>query len=285
MQKYNEKVMHIVFFICACISIVSVFLICVFLFINGIPAINEIGVTNFLFGRKWAPTDSPALYGIFPMIVGSIYITLGSLAIGVPIGLLTAIYLATICPPDIYKVIKPMVELMAGIPSIVYGFFGMMFVVPLISEIFKVNGNTILTASIILGIMILPTIINISESSIKSVPKHYYEGALALGASQEKSIFKVVVPAAKSGIFAGVILGIGRSIGETMAVIMVSGSQTRVPNSILKGVRTLTSNIVIELGYAEGLHRDALIGTAVVLFIFILIINLSFSIIKRRTLS
>ncbi len=283
MEKFSEKFMHIVFFICATISIISVALICIFLFANGVPAILEIGVKDFLFGTKWAPSDTPALYGIFPMIVGSVYITLGSLIIGVPLGLLTAIYLATSCPDNIYKVLKPTIDLMAGIPSIVYGFFGMMFIVPLISDIFKVNGNTILTASILLGIMILPTIINISESSIRAIPKSYYEGSLALGASNERSIFRVVVPAAKSGIFASIILGLGRSIGETMAVIMVAGSQPRIPNSILKGVRTLTANIVIELGYAEGLHREALIGTAVVLFVFILVINICFSIVKRRS--
>ncbi len=283
MQKISEKTMHIVFLLCAMISIISVLLICVFLFANGIPAINEIGVVNFLFGQKWAPSDVPPLYGIFPMIVGSLLTTIGSLIIGVPLGILTAIYMATICPKHIYKIIKPIIELMAGIPSIVYGFFGMMFLVPLISDIFHVNGNTILTASILLGIMILPTIINISESAIKAIPNSYYEGSLALGASEERSIFRVIVPAAKSGIFASIILGIGRSIGETMAVIMVAGSQPRVPNSILKGVRTLTANIVIELGYAEGLHRDALIGTAVVLFVFILVINICFSILKRRS--
>ncbi len=282
MQKFKENFMHFIFFISALISIIAVMLICIFLFANGIPAINEIGLTNFLFGQKWSPTDVPASYGIFPMIVGSIYITIGSLIIGVPIGLLTAIYLATSCPDHIYKYLKPLIDLMAGIPSIVYGFFGMMVLVPFISDVFKVNGNTILTASILLGIMILPTIINLSESAIRAIPESYYEGSLALGASKERSIIKVIVPAAKSGIFASIILGIGRSIGETMAVIMVSGSQARVPNGILQGVRTLTANIVMELGYAEGLHRDALIGTAVVLFIFILIINISFSIIKRR---
>ncbi len=283
MQKFNEKLMHSVFFISALISIISVALICIFLFVNGIPAIHEIGFKNFIFGQKWAPTDVPASYGIFPMIIGSLYITAGSLIIGVPIGLLTAIYLATSCPEKLYKLLKPTIALMAGIPSIVYGFFGMMVLVPFVSDVFKVNGNTILTASILLGIMILPTIINLSESAIRSVPNSYYEGSLALGASTEKSIFKVVVPAAKSGIFASIILGVGRSIGETMAVIMVSGSQTRVPHSALQGVRTMTANIVIELGYAEGLHRDALIATAVVLFVFILIINLAFSIIKRRS--
>lgn len=282
MKKSSEKIMHFIFFISATISILSVLLICIFLFGNGIPAINEIGIKNFLLGTEWRPTDVPAKFGIFPMIIGSIYTTIGAIIIGVPIGLLTAIYLSTSCPDKIYKRVKPIIELMAGIPSIVYGFWGMVFVVPTISQTFKTNGNTILAASILLGIMILPTIVSISESAIKSVPSNYFEGALALGASKEYSIFRVIVPAAKSGIFASIILGIGRAIGETMAVIMVAGNQARVPNGILQGVRTLTGNIVIELGYATDLHRDALIGTAVVLFIFILIINLCFSIIKRR---
>lgn len=282
MNKFSEKIMHFVFFISATISIFSVILICVFLFGNGIPAINEIGIKNFLFGMEWRPTDTPAKFGIFPMILGSIYTTVGAIIIGVPIGLLTAIYLATSCPDYIYIKIKPIIELMAGIPSIIYGFWGMVYIVPTISKIFKTNGNTILAASILLGIMILPTIVNISESAIRAVPNNYFEGSLALGASSERSIFKVVVPAAKSGIFAAIILGIGRAIGETMAVIMVAGNQARVPNGVLEGVRTLTANIVIELGYATDLHRAALIGTAVVLFIFILIINLCFSIVKRR---
>lgn len=284
MQKYKEKFMHGLFFISALTSILAVILICVFLFAGGVPAIGKIGLFNFLFGKEWSPNDVPPLFGILPMILGSIYITAGAIIVGVPIGILTSIYMARICPKKVYKILKPAIELLAGIPSIVYGFFGMVVIVPLVSQIFKTNGNTIISASILLGIMILPTIIGISESAVRAVPESYYEGALALGASEERSIFFVVLPAAKSGIFAAVVLGIGRAIGETMAVIMVAGGQAvvRMPNELLKGVRTLTANIVIEMGYAADLHREALIATGVVLFVFILIINLSFSLLKRR---
>ena len=216
------------------------------------------------------------------MILGSLYITAGALLLGAPVGILTAVFMARFCHGRFYKAIKPCVDLLAGIPSIVYGFFGMIMIVPNIRLIFNVNGSSILAASILLGIMILPTIISISESSIRAVPENYYEGSLALGASHERSVFFAVVPAARSGILAAVILGLGRAIGETMAVIMVAGNQARMPDGILRGIRTLTSNIVLEMGYAADLHREALIATGVVLFVFILIINLSFSILKRR---
>ena len=277
----KELIMKFVFLIAACVSIVAVILICVFLFANGLPAIGEIGVKDFLLGEVWRPGNQ--LYGIYPMILGSIYVTAGAIIIGVPIGILTAIFMARFCPKRIYKFIKPAVELLAGIPSVVYGFFGLVVIVPLIRDNFEGNGNSILTASILLGIMILPTIIGVSESAIRAVPNSYYEGALALGATHERSVFCTILPAAKSGIFAGVILGIGRAIGETMAVIMVAGNQARVPDSIFKGVRTLTANIVIEMGYATDLHRESLIATGVVLFVFILIINISFSLIKRKS--
>ena len=275
MIKLREKAMGAVFFISALTSVLAVFLICLFLFVNGIPAMGKIGVFDFLLGKEWSPSDTPAVFGIFPMILGSLYVTAGAIIIGVPIGVLTAVFLARVCPKKMYKIIKPGVELLAGIPSVVYGFFGMAAIIPL-------AGNSILSACILLGIMILPTIIGIAESSLRAVPEQYYEGALALGAGHYRSVFCVVLPAAKSGIFAAVILGIGRAIGETMAVIMVAGNQARVPTSILKGVRTLTANIVIEMGYAAELHREALIATGVVLFVFILIINLSFSAIKGR---
>ncbi|CCX37552.1 phosphate ABC transporter membrane protein 1 PhoT family (TC 3.A.1.7.1) [Clostridium sp. CAG:1013] len=273
--------MQVVFLIAACISILAVALICIYLFANGLPAIAEIGPLNFLLGTEWRPNADQ--YGIFPMILGSIYVTAGAIIVGVPMGLLAAIYLAKFCPKSLYKLLKPAVNLLAGIPSIVYGFFGLMVIVPIMQNIFGNNhGKSILTASILLGIMILPTIISVSESSIRAVPDSYYEGALALGASHERSVFFVTVPAAKSGIMAGIILGVGRAIGETMAVIMIAGNQPQIPNSILDGVRTLTGNIVMEMGYSTGLHREALIATGVVLFVFILIINLLFSIIKRK---
>lgn len=279
-NKVKEKCMEIVFLAAAVVSIVAVALICIFMFINGVPAIKEIGVWNFLSGTKWKPSNN--LYGIFPMILGSIYVTAGALLIGVPIGIFMSIFMARFCPKKLYKVLKPIVDLLAGIPSIVYGFFGLVVLVPFVREHFKGNGNSILTASILLGIMILPTIIGVSESAIRAVEESYYEGALALGATHERSVFTVIVPAAKSGIMAAVILGIGRAIGETMAVMLVVGNQARVPSTIFKGVRTLTTNIVLEMGYATGLHREALIATGVVLFVFILIINVTFSLVKRR---
>ena len=273
--------MEIVFLIAACVSILSVALICIFLFMNGIPAIKEIGFFNFVGGKIWKPGNN--IFGILPMILGSIYVTAGALVIGVPIGILTAVFLARFCPKKIYKIVKPGVDLLAGIPSVVYGFFGLCVLVPWVRSTFGGNGNSILTASVLLGIMILPSIIGVSESAIRAVPNKYYEGALALGATHERSVFLTVVPAAKSGILAGVILGVGRAIGETMAVIMVAGNQARMPKGVLKGVRTLTANIVIEMGYAADLHREALIATGVVLFVFILLINLLFSALKRRT--
>ena len=276
----RERVMRLVFLIAACVSILGVALICFYLFLNGIPAIAEIGPFNFLLGTKWAPSNDK--FGIFPMILGSIYVTAGAILVGVPLGLLTAIFLARFCPKRLYRFLKPAVDLLAGIPSIVYGFFGLMVVVPVMQTLCGGSGKSILTASVLLGLMILPTIIGVSETAIRAVPDSYYEGALALGASHERSVFFVTVPAAKSGILAGVVLGVGRAIGETMAVIMIAGNQPRIPSSILEGVRTLTGNIVMEMGYATGLHREALIATGVVLFVFILLINLLFSILKRR---
>ena len=276
----KEKVMEAVFMLCACVSILSVALICIFLFANGIPAMTKIGFFDFIFGQKWKPSNE--VFGIFPMIIGSIYITAGAVIIGVPIGILTAVYLARFCPEKLYKIIKPAVDLLAGIPSVVYGFFGLCVIVPFVRNHIGGDGNSILTASILLGFMILPTIINVSESSIRAVPEKYYQGALALGATHERSVFCTVVPAAKSGIMAGIVLGIGRAIGETMAVIMVAGNQARMPKGILEGIRTMTSNIVMEMGYATDLHREALIATGVVLFVFILIINTLFSILKNK---
>ena len=280
MKNLKENLMHGVFLGAACVSILAVALICIFLFANGVPAILEIGPLEFLGGMRWKPLNN--IFGIFPMIVGSIYVTAGAIIVGVPIGILCAVFMARFCPKKIYPVLKPMIELMAGIPSIVYGFFGLVVIVPLVQDIFGGSGKSVLTASILLGIMILPTIIGVSESAIRAVPESYYEGALALGDTHERSVFRAVLPAAKSGIMAGVILGIGRAIGETMAVIMVAGNQAVIPEGLLSGVRTLTANIVLEMGYAADLHREALIATGVVLFVFILIINLLFSLVKRR---
>ena len=286
MKDIQETVMKYVFLLCACASILAVVLICLFLFANGVPAIGKIGIFDFLLGEKWKPGND--IYGILPFILGSIYVTAGAIVIGVPVGILTAIFMARFCPPKLYRFMKPAVDLLAGIPSVVYGFFGLVVLVPFVRDFFGRtlgfggSGASMFTASVMLGIMILPTIISVGESSIRAVPNSYYEGALALGATHERSVFFTVVPAAKSGIMAGIILGVGRAIGETMAVIMIAGNQPRMPKGLFKGVRTLTSNIVIEMGYATDLHRDALIATAVVLFVFILLINLLFSLVKRR---
>ena len=280
MTNLSEKVMRIVFMLSATVSILAVIVICYFLAGQGLPAMVEIGVSDFLTGTLWKPLEGH--FGIFPMIVGSIYVTAGAIILGVPVGLLCAIFMAKFCPRRIYSVLKPAVDLLAGIPSIVYGFFALMVIVPVVQELTGTSGKGILTASIMLAIMILPTIVSVSEASIRAVPESYYEGSLALGATHERSVFFATVPAAKSGIMAGVILGVGRAIGETMAVSMVAGNQPVLPDSILSGVRTMTANVIIEMGYAEGLHREALIATAVVLFVFILIINISFSLLKRR---
>lgn len=279
-MNWKEKLMKIVFLAAASVSIAAVVLICIFLFANGIPAISKIGVFRFLFGTKWKPANR--LFGIWPMIIGSLYVTAGALLIGVPVGILTAVYMARFCPKRFYKVMKAAVNLMAGIPSVVYGFFGLVVLVPFVRDTFGGRGMSVLTASILLGLMILPTIISVSETSIRAVPQAYYEGGLALGASHERSVFYTVLPAAKSGIFAGVVLGMGRAVGETMAVMMVAGNQAVIPENVLSGVRTLTTNIVMEMGYSTDLHREALIGTAVVLFVFILMINLSLSMLKRK---
>jgi phosphate transport system permease protein len=277
--NFREKLMKIVFLLTACVSIAAVFLICFFLLINGLPAMKEIGFGNFIFGKQWLPMQN--IYGIFPMIVGSLYVTAGAILIGVPIGVFTSVYLVKFCPKGLYKIAKPAIDLMAGVPSIVYGFFGMIIIVPFVQTVFGGSGKGILTASILLGIMILPTIINVVEANLRAVPNYYYEGALALGASEERSAFFVLLPAAKSGVLAGIALGLGRAVGETMAVIMVAGNQAIMPQSVVSGVRTLTANIVLEMGYAADLHKGALIATAVVLFIFVLIINGCFALLKR----
>lgn len=282
--NFSENIMQTIFFLSAFISVLAVFAICLFLFMRGIPAIGEIGFMDFIFNEKWGPTNIPASYGILSMIVGSIYVTGGAIVIGVPIGLLCAIFLAEFCPDNVYKFVKPAVNLLAGIPSIIYGFFGMEVVVPFIRENMGGNGYSIMSASIILGIMILPTIISISESSIRAVPGSYAEGSYGLGATKEETIFKVVLPAAKSGVLTSIILGIGRAIGETMAVVMVAGNAVMPLDKIeiLKPIRTLTTNIVTEMSYASGLHESALISTGVVLFVFIIILNASLSLIKSK---
>lgn len=284
-MRVKERVMRWVFAASASVCVAAVALICIFLFANGIPFFQKVDVFSFLSGTKWAPDVNDSgngVYGILPMIVGSLYVTAGALIIGGPIGILGGVYLARFCPTGLRKVLMPMVSLMAGIPSVVYGFFGITNLVPMVRRTFGGNGFSILTACILLGMMILPTVLQLTYSAVRAVPENYFEGSLALGATEERSVFRAVVPAAKSGILAAVVLGIGRAIGETMAVVMVAGNQARMPKGLLKGIRTLTSNIVTEMGYAADLHREALIATGVVLFVFILLINLSFSMLKRR---
>lgn len=276
----REGLAKALFVFAAVISVAAVALICVFLFVNGVPAMLEIGLPDFLFGTTWRPNNG--LYGIFPMIVGSIYVTAGAMLVGVPTGLLCAIFLSRFANGKVSAVLKPGVELLAGIPSVVYGFFGLVVIVPFIRTNMTGRGLSLLAAAVLLGIMILPTIITVAQSALDAVPKKYYEGALALGADHERSVFRVIVPAAMSGIMAAIVLGVGRAIGETMAVIMVAGNQTVIPDSIFDGVRTMTANIVLEMGYAADLHRGALIATGVVLFVFILLITMLFNVIKRR---
>lgn len=280
MKQMKEMAARVLFTVAACVSMVAVAVICIFLIANGIPGMAKIGVWEFLSGTRWKPGNE--VFGIFPMILGSVYVTGGALIIGVPAGILTAIFLSRFATRRMVRLLKPAVSLMAGIPSVVFGFFGLVVLVPLVRSLFGGSGSSLLTAAVLLGMMILPTIITVCESALNAVPASYYEGALALGATHERAVFTVVLPAAKSGVTAGVILGIGRAIGEAMAVNMVAGNHAVIPKSLTKGVRTLTSNIVLELGYAADLHREALIATALVLFAFILAINLLFSLLKRR---
>jgi phosphate transport system permease protein len=280
MNRLKERGMAVFFLLAACLSIICVLLICLFLFANGLPAIGKIGPLRFLTGIRWSPGNG--LFGIAPMILGSLYVTAGAIIMGVPLGILTAVFLARFCPDKLRNILSPAVTLLAGIPSVIYGFFGLVLIVPAMRFLFGGSGKSILTAAVLLGIMILPTIISVSEAAIRAVPESCYEGALALGATHEESVFFTVLPAAKPGIMAAIILGIGRSIGETMAVVMVAGNQAIIPQSLFRGIRTMTANIVLEMGYAADLHREALIATAVVLFVFILIVNLLFSLVKGR---
>ncbi|WP_314692211.1 phosphate ABC transporter permease subunit PstC [uncultured Abiotrophia sp.] len=280
-RDVRETVMKYIFLISALISVLSIILIFYFIFSGGLPFILRQGVWEFLTGTNWRPTASQPEFGILPMIVGSLIVTGGAILIGVPIGVLTAVYMVFYCPKAYYRYAKSAINLMAAIPSIVYGFFALQIFVPFF-RIMGRSGMNMVTASLLLGIMILPTIIGLSESAIRNVPKSYYQGAIGLGTTHERAILTVVVPAAKNGILSAIILGIGRAIGETMAVILVAGNQPRIPTELNQGVRTLTTNIVMEMAYATGQHREALIATAVVLFVFILIINLFFTRVKNK---
>ncbi|MGT2933325.1 phosphate ABC transporter permease subunit PstC [Streptococcus catagoni] len=281
-QAFKEDFFRVIFFLSAAMAIVAILLICIFIFMNGLPFIAKHGIFNFLLGKDWSPSNTPASFGILPMILGSVSITIGAILIGVPTGIFTSVFMVYYCPKALYAFLKSAVNLMAAIPSIVYGFFGLQLLVPWIRS-FSGNGMSVLTASILLGIMILPTIISLTESAIRTVPASYYSGSLALGASHERTIFRVILPAASSGIFSAMILGIGRAIGETMAVILVAGNQPIIPSGIFEGTRTMTTNIVLEMAYASGQHREALIATSAVLFVFILMINACFAYMKGKS--
>lgn len=281
-SNFTETFMKYVFIVCASLSILSIILIFYFIFEGGVPFILEEGIGNFIFNEVWRPTASNPSFGILPMIVGSLVVTAGAIIIGVPIGVLSSIFMAFYCPDWLYKFAKPAINLMASIPSIVYGYFALRLFVPFFRDLMGGTGMNIVTASTLLGIMILPTIIGLSEASLRAVPKEYYSASVGLGADHDRSVMRVILPAAKSGILSAIILGIGRAIGETMAVILVTGNQPAIPNDLNQGVRTLTTNIVLEMGYASGRHREALIATAVVLFIFIILLNTTFMFVKNR---
>lgn len=279
-KNVSEGLMRGLFLASACVCILAVGTISAFLFANGLPFFAKYSAWDFITGTEWAPLRN--VFGILPMIVGSFYVTFGALLLGAPIGILTAILMARFASKPVVKVMKPAVALLAGIPSVVYGFFGLMLLVPFVRNAFGGTGKSVLVASVLLAIMILPTIIQTSEAAINAVPGSYYEGSLALGATHESSVFRSVVPAARPGIISGIVLGLGRAIGETMAIIMVAGNNPRMPFDILKGVRTLTVNVLMEMGYAADVHRESLIATGVVLFIIVMAINFLFSFINRR---
>lgn len=274
------KIAQSLFFTCACASVICVFTILTFILIKGGPAISKVGVKNFLLGSQWIPEAD--IYGIRPMLVASIYSTLGAIFLSVPIGVMTAVYISELAPKPIAKIVKSAVELLAGIPSVIYGFFGLIVIVPMIQKYLGGAGNSLLATIIILSIMVLPTIINISTNSILALPKSYKEGAFALGSSKIQTIFKVLLPAAKSGIVTSVVLGIGRAVGETMAVILVSGNTPMIPHALTDRVRTMTANIAIEMGYAYGLHQEMLFATGVVLLVFIMVLNLVLNIATKK---
>jgi phosphate transport system permease protein len=277
---WKERIFHGLFLTSAIIGIVSLAIIAYFIVKESIPAFQEAGVSGIVLGQNWLP---PALYGVATMIVASVASTLGAVIVGVPIGVLTAIFIAEVAPKSLANIIRPAVELLAGIPSVVYGFFGLVIIVPLIQDIFNVPaGNTILAGIIVLGVMILPTVITVSETSIRAVPSSYKEGSYALGASKIYTIFKILLPAARSGIMTAVILGIGRALGETMAIIMVMGNAPAMPGGILDSARTLTANIAIEMSYASGTHASALYATGVVLLVFIMLLNASLLYLNRE---
>lgn len=283
--RFFEKPVETLFFLSAGLSVLAVVLITVFLFLSGVPAMAKIGLGQFLFGMRWEP--SLGLYGILPMIVSSILTTALAVALATLIGVLTAVFLVEVAPNWLARLLRPAINLLAAIPSVVYGFFGMLVVVPAIRNAFSTSQNAIpgysvLSVVIILTMMILPIIITLSENALRSLPANYKEASLALGATPMRTMFRVLIPAARSGIMAAIVLGMGRAMGETMAVIMVAGNAANMPTSLLSMVRTLTGNVALEMNYASGIHREALFATGVVLFVFIMIINIVLNVLTRK---
>ena len=272
LNRRGEKLIENALMFCAALFIIVIALITLFIFARGLPILLKVGIGDFLFSSDWRPTKG--MFGIWPMFVGSLAVTSASMLWAVPLGIITAIFMAEIAPFRVGRMLGNLVDLLAGIPSVVYGFVGLIVIVPFIRDLLGGNGLSVLAGGIILGIMILPTVINISRDSILAVPKEYKEGSLALGATHYQTIRRVIIPAARSGIITAVVLGMGRAIGETMAVVMVTGNSTVIPSSILAPVRTMTSNIVLEMGYASGDHQSALFATGMVLFVFIVGLNL-----------
>ena len=280
--KGLEKGMNLLFLICGLLTILFVILITIFLVISGIPAIRNIGLTDFLFGKTWASTAATPSYGILPFILSSVYGTFGAILIGVPIGLFCAIFLAKMAPAKVGIVVRNVVDLLAGIPSVVYGLVGMIMIVPCVREIFHLpDGANLFSAILVLAVMILPSVISVSETAIEAVPKEYEEASLALGATKTETVFKVVVPAAKSGIVTAIVLGIGRAIGEAMAVMMVAGNVANMPK-LFGSVRFLTTAVASEMSYSSGLQRQALFSIALVLFLFIMAINLTLNVFIKK---
>lgn len=277
-----ELIMNLLFLFCGLIAIVFVLFISVYLIISGLPAIKEIGLVDFLFGKEWASTAAEPKFGILPFILTSIYGTAGAIVLGVPVGFMTAVFLAKVAPPKLAAVVRPAVDLLAGIPSVVYGLIGMMVLVPAVRDLFNLpDGASLFCAIIVLAVMILPSIISVSETALKAVPREYEEASLALGATHIETVFRVSVPAASSGIAASIVLGIGRAIGEAMAIIMVAGNVANMPG-LFKSVRFLTTAVASEMAYASGLQRQALFSIALVLFLFIMLINVVLNTLLKR---
>ena len=277
-----EQIAHMVFLFLGIINVGFVLVICIYLVIAGLPAIKEIGLVDFLFGTKWASTAANPQFGNLPFILTSIYGTAGAIIIGLPLGFFTAGYLAKFAPRPVYKFVSPLIDLLAGIPSVVYGFIGMLVLVPGIQVIFNLpDGSSLLASILVLAIMILPSIIKVSITAIQAVPEEYELGSLALGATEIETYYKVMVPAAKSGIAAAVVLGVGRAIGEAMAVMMVAGNAPNMP-SLFESVRFLTTAVASEMSYSSGLQRDALFSIALVLFVFIMLINATLNLVLKH---